>query len=111
VKVKRLKKLDKIKITGNPKLFKKNLISEYNLKECVMFSYSELAFKQKTTKFIHKDILKFYFILSGQCNFSVNNNEYILKKDDLILIEPNEEYFLENKNRTLNKHLYAGFLL
>ncbi len=111
MKVKRLKKLDKIKITGNPKLFKKNLISEYNLRKCVMFSYSELAFKQKTTKFIHKDILKVYFILSGQCNFNVNNNEYILKKDDLILIEPNEEYFIENKNKTLNKHLYAGFLL
>ena len=109
--VKRLKELDKIKVTGNPKLFKKNLISEYNLKKCVMFSYSELAYKQKTTKFKHKDILKFYFILSGQCNFNVNSKEYLLKKDDLILIEPNEKYFLENKNKTLNKHLYAGFLL
>ena len=109
--VKKLKKLDKIQITGNPKLFKKNFISEYNLKKCVMFSYSELSYKQKTTNFKHKDILKFYFIISGQCMFNINSKEILLKKNELILIEPNEKYFLENKNKTLNKHLYAGFII
>ena len=55
--VKKLKKLDKIQITGNPKLFKKNFISEYNLKKCVMFSYSELSYKQKAENLVREGLM------------------------------------------------------
>ena len=54
------------KITQNPYLFKKNLITDYKLGKCVMLSYSELKPKNKTTIFQHQDILKFYFVLSGK---------------------------------------------
>ena len=109
--IKKISKLEKEKITDNPKLFKKSLISKYKLKKCLMFSYSELKYKQKTTKFVHKDLLKFYFILSGKCNFNINNKNVILKENEMVRIEPNEVYFLENKSKLINKHIYAGFLI
>ena len=109
--IKKIKNIKKLEITGNPGLFKKNLISEYKLKKCVMFSYSELSYNQKTTKFKHDDLIKFYFIISGSCTFHINKKKIVLKRNDTIIIEPNEQYQLENKNRNINKHIYLGFLI
>ena len=107
--IKRLKDIPKLQITGNPTLFKKNLLSNYKLKNCVMFSYSELSYNEKTTIFKHNDIIKYYFILDGECKFTINKKKFFLKKNDSIIIEPNEKYRLENIKRKKNKHIYVGF--
>lgn len=109
--IKKLNQLEKEQITNNPNLYKKSLLSNYKLKKCLMFSYSELKYGQKTTKFVHKDLLKFYFILSGKCHFNVNNKHFFLKKNEMIWIEPGERYYLFNKDKNLIKHIYAGYLI
>jgi len=109
--IQKISNIKKIKVTNNPKIFKQNLLNLTNLKNCVMFSFSEIKPGIKTTEFQHSDLIKFYLIIEGKIKIFVNSEPFVVSKNQIMVINKNEKYQLINSYNRTCKHIYLGFLL
>lgn len=84
------------KVTHNPKISKKVLISKGEIPHITQYAKVTLTPGQIADAHTHSDMYEIFSIESGAGKILINNNEYQLTAGVCVTVEPGEEHEVQN---------------
>ena len=106
MKLVHLKDLPEAGASDNPEIIKKVILKSGLQPRLMMFSRSFFKPGQVTFKHQHPTMFETYYVLEGRG--VVNGQDYEMKIDDCLVIEPGEEHFVKNAGPGPLSYLYSG---
>lgn len=92
------------------KIKKKVIFPQGQIPHLTQFAQGYFQPGSSVPKHKHHDLYEIFLIEKGEIEFTVNNQKFILKKGEAIVIDPKETHQLKNKNHQTAVLTYFSIL-
>ncbi len=111
MKISSLKHLQFEKNTHNPKISKKVLIRNGQVKNLTNFTQAVFPAGEVASEHVHQDMAEIFFVEKGHGKIRINGKLLALNEGDCITVEPGDKHELINSSKKDLIFYYLGVLV